>query len=44
MRWLVAVAAAFLIVHVVAAMIWRRASASEAPLPVQATTISPLCD
>jgi hypothetical protein len=38
-----AVAAAFLVVHIVAVMIWGRASASEATAPVQAT-ISPLCD
>ncbi|MFL6812180.1 MAG: hypothetical protein ACJ8FD_24525 [Bradyrhizobium canariense] len=43
MRWLMAVAAAFLVVHIVAVMIWGRVSASEATAPVQAT-ISPLCD
>ncbi|WP_256379048.1 MULTISPECIES: hypothetical protein [unclassified Bradyrhizobium] len=43
MRWLLAVAAAFLVVHIVAVMIWGRASASEAAAPVQ-PTISPLCD
>jgi hypothetical protein len=43
MRWLLAVAAAFLVVHIVAMVIWGRASASETTAPVQAT-ISPLCD
>ncbi|WP_256468202.1 hypothetical protein [Bradyrhizobium sp. 40] len=43
MRWLLAVAAAFLVVHIVAVMIWGRAAASEAAAPMQ-PTISPLCD
>ncbi|WP_441234908.1 hypothetical protein [Bradyrhizobium sp. 930_D9_N1_4] len=43
MRWLLAVAAAFLVVHVVAVVIWGRASAGETTAPAQAT-ISPLCD
>ena len=43
MGWLLAVAAAFLVVHIVAVMIWGRASASESTPPAQAT-ISPLYD
>lgn len=43
MGWLLAAAAAFLIVHIVALTIWGRASASETASS-QPETISLLCD
>jgi hypothetical protein len=43
MSWLMAVAAAFLIAHIVALTIWGRASANEPAVPGQAA-ISSLCD
>ena len=43
MGWLVAVAVAFLTVHIVAGTIWMRASANEA-VPTGHEAISPLYD
>jgi hypothetical protein len=43
MGWLVAVAVAFFMVHILAGTTWLHASANEAPTS-QPEAISPLCD